>query len=69
MQEILRKGLRLLTQGLRRVVQKLFTVTIAISGVNLANACPQPRKRGAKYFKQAMLLASKDEAGGTLTPV
>jgi len=33
---------------------------------HLANACPKPRTRGSAYFKEALLLALKDEAGGTL---
>ena len=34
---------------------------------HLANACPKPRTKGSAYFKEALLLALKDEAGGSLT--
>lgn len=34
---------------------------------HLANACPEPRTRGGDYYKQVMLMAYKDEAGGELS--
>ena len=34
---------------------------------HLANTCPKLRVRGSDFHKLALLLALKDEAGGTLT--
>ncbi|GKB28594.1 hypothetical protein Tco_0867995 [Tanacetum coccineum] len=47
----------------RRQNQNQATIT---GNVHYARECPKPRVRDAKYFREQMLLAMKDEAGNNL---